>query len=1275
MTPGEKHNLALALFRNGHSAEALTILREVLGQQESSELWNDWAGIQHTLGHVEEAEAGFRMALQLDPDKLQAALNLGALLAAQKRFREAKIHLTRCLNSANALERANAQQLISQIGASLTAWDDAALLEAYLRKFASSDPNESSYFETHLHRYVQTLLDLSMGQPALRLLELGAAFHHLTPALKHCKNYGEVRCTDIWEGAAQETRTLVSRTDDEQHAFTVDNFDLLKHPWPYKDEAFDAVLCCEILEHLHTDPMGLFAEMNRVLKIGGTLLLTTPNLASAHAVEETMRGGSPYGYGKFELGGKPTDRHNREYTAGEVERLAIAAGFGHAHIRTYDFYWPGKLATLRSLAVDGHPMARRGDATFLLARKQSPVKQRYPEEFYANVGVQSSRRESQSVEAISGAQNLQQKVPPQNILLVHELLPHYDCSGADLRLYELLRELTLQNHRVTLLARDNRNEGKYRPIFEALGVKVYAGDPQRLRHVGSSDPGSWELAEVLRTGHFDLAILSHWFWCGISVAEHYLEDIRKLSPSTRILLLSEDRHGERERRSAKLTGFLSDLERGNNFEQRETEIYSRADLVLYVTETDQRHFLKLLPNLDTEHLPTIAEAGDAGPGHDARQGVLFLGNFENLANRDALEWMLENVWPLVCKEEPTLRLYVAGHAAPEGLETRFAGVTCVGKVDAMGPLFAQKRVFAAPIRYGTGIITKNMHALAHGLPVVTTSVGAEGMLLQDEAHALIADDPRLFASAILRLHRDPALWQRLSTGGRDYIRQKFSIENLRTQIGQIILRSRKITPKKHDPEFQWSYRRVESAFPEVLTQEPPTYRPMLRTLGYWRLGRRLLDADRAAEALEQFRHIFTFVRGRLPFSVFHKTLLDDMARTYSELGHPEMAALCEKEKRHCLWAWKTKLPDEPRHLQGKTSRLDAPPEISVVLPTCNRREILRVCLASLAFQSLPSHRWEAIVVDDGSSDATQDFCENVLLPFPLHYFRQENQGPGAARRNGVEHARGEFLLLCNDDTIASSNLLAEHLSVQRQHPGGKRAVLGEFRYSESVGTRALSLFVNTSVFFFPQSTLKKDSLYDQAYFVTCNLSVRREEVLKAGNFDPRFRVAEDTELGTRLVQNGLRVIYHPEAIAWHEHAQFTTNDLLRRARAYGTADWLLFATHPHLLGDGSSPFGKLTAADELRMRHQLVQYKRAVESGVAALESLDDLDFRLLFKDKENGSARAEELMRQVGRIVPMIYWHFLFERFLDAWQTSREAAPGASTAIGHLQTQSTGAR
>lgn len=865
-----------------------------------------------------------------------------------------------------------------------------------------------------------------------------------------------------------------------------------------------------------------------------------------------------------------------------------------------------------------------------------------------------AHREAQSNDSPLSSSATPLESSPRNILLVHELLPHYDCSGADLRLYELVRELRAQNHVVTVLARDNRNEARYRPPLEALGAKVFSGDPERLRHLGNDAACSWQLSEVLKNGRFDIAILSHWFWSGISVPEHYLGEIRKHSPSTKILVLSEDRHGERERRSAQLTGFLSDIERGNNFEQREVEIYRRADMVLYVTETDQKRFLELIPDLQTEHLPTIAEAGECGPSFANREGILFLGNFENLANRDALDWLLKNVWTKVRQQEPSLNLYIAGFAAPEGLEARHPGVICLGKVDELGPLFARHRVFAAPIRYGTGIITKNMHALAHGLPVVTTSVGAEGMQLLHNTHSLIADTPEDFVSAILRLNRDESLWQKTSIDGRNYIRSKFSLDNLQSQIRKIITRTDTLRARSFDPHSCWSYREVETVFPEVLHQKPVHYRNMLRTLGYWRLGRRHLDARQPSEALTQFRHVFTFIRGRLPASVFHYALLDDMARCYRALHDEKAASRCEIEKQNCIWSWETKASPSINGNRHKKKSKNRSPEISVVLPTYNRSGILRVCLAALAFQSLPVHRWEVVVVDDGSTDSTESFVRNSLFPFRLKYLRQTNRGTGAARRSGVEAACSEFLLLCNDDTIASSNLLVEHLHIHRKFPRKKRAVLGEFRPSEDVAQRALSLFVNTSPFLFPQRILKEGQLYDQAYFVTCNLSVRRDAILDVGNFDSAFRVAEDTELGTRLAERGFRVYYHPAALAWHEHSQFTIQDLTRRARIYGETNWLLFQKHPKLLGSGAGPFGKLTPEDEFRMQSQLDQYRSAVTSGVTALEALDQIDFRLFFLEQNNGHKQAEEVMQHLGQLVPMIYWHFLFERFLEKWREAR---------------------
>ena len=1239
----EFHRLGVFHFENGDFSQALEQFRNALAQMESAELWSDWASAQFASGNADEAEIGFLLALELDSGCADALINLSIVLLRANRPLHAAPYLERALASASAAQKPAIEKLLAQakatkLGVSLQDWEN------YLRGFLRDDENERSYFQTHVQRYLQTLALLPEGSPSSQILELGAAFHHVTPALLSLKHYGTVRCNDIWSGAAQQIRHAAADTG-ESFDFTVDNFDVQSAPWPYADASFDAVLCCEMLEHLHTDPMGLIAEINRVLKPGGHLVLTTPNVVCTHALEFAMRGESPYVYGKFERGGAPTDRHNREYTANEVEHLAQYGGFAVVSLKTNDSWWPRNRPVLRLLASQGHRVSRRGDNTFLLAKKEGPVAMRYPEEFYQTYGTQSDRRTVQGEPAT--AANVQPIDPgPQKILIIHDLLPHFDRSGSDLRLLDVLRELRAQGHALTFIARDGANSERYVKPLEELGISVRYHDPDHLRHLGHDNPTNWSFEEILTQENFDLAILCHWFWSGISVPEHYLEEIRCASPSTRILILTDDRHGERERRCASASGLFSDQERGNDFESRELEAYHRADLLLYITEADHQHFRKLIPDLAAEHLPILASFPESVPPIENREGVLFLGNFENPANRDALAWLLKEIWPRVHKKRSDLKLYIAGHGAPEDVTDKRVGIVLLGHVPDLESAFAARLVFAAPIRFGTGINTKNLQSLAHGLPVVTTYVGAEGMQLRHNVDALIADDAAAFADSILRLVDDSSLWSRLASGGRDLIRKNFSLDALRPQLKTIVARAVAITPKPALAE-SFSYRAVEKLIPAVLSVRPVRYRLVLRTLGYWQLGSQLLQEGQPAAALEQFRHIFTALRGAIPATCFHRRLLSDMHAAYSALGDSASAQRCKLELGKLVSLEPLAVRSALASLASGKNKSTAP-KLSVVLPTYNRKEVLRVALAALAFQTLPESLWEAIVVDDGSTDDTESFCVALQLPYAMRLVRQANAGAGAARRAGVEAARGEFLLLCNDDTVASSTLLSEHLRVHHEHPREKCAVLGQFHPSELCAERALSLWVHTSPFFFPQGSLKDGQICGASYFVTCNLSIRREAILVVGNFDPAFRVAEDTELGARLEKAGYHVRYHSAAHAMHEHAQFTSGDLLRRARQYGSADWLLFQKHPQLLAAGESPFGKLSPDDFQRMEARLTQDAAAVAGATSALEALDRVNLLPFFENAENKSSPAEELLQKLSQIVPLIYWHALLTSFLN---------------------------
>lgn len=150
------------------------------------------------------------------------------------------------------------------------------------------------------------------------------------------------------------------------------NFDCQK-TWPFPDGAFDLVLMCEVIEHLPSDPMGAIAEANRVLRHGGRLLLTTPNICSARGLSAMMQNFAPYLYAKFNRHG--TDRHVVEYSPLWIMTMLSAGGF-HVKLWTENVWGdpPG-------LPPGARP-EDRGDCMMAMATKATDVVDRYPAMIY-----------------------------------------------------------------------------------------------------------------------------------------------------------------------------------------------------------------------------------------------------------------------------------------------------------------------------------------------------------------------------------------------------------------------------------------------------------------------------------------------------------------------------------------------------------------------------------------------------------------------------------------------------------------------------------------------------------------------------------------------------------------------------------------------------------------------------------------------------------------------------------------------------------------------------
>jgi glycosyltransferase involved in cell wall biosynthesis len=265
------------------------------------------------------------------------------------------------------------------------------------------------------------------------------------------------------------------------------------------------------------------------------------------------------------------------------------------------------------------------------------------------------------------------------------------------------------------------------------------------------------------------------------------------------------------------------------------------------------------------------------------------------------------------------------------------------------------------------------------------------------------------------------------------------------------------------------------------------------------------------------------------------------------------------------------------------------PSLTVVIPTFNRKEVLRRTLAGYAKQSSPELIKEVIVVDDGSTDGTDEVIKEVqeCAPFRLRYIRQPNRGPAAARNRGIEQVGSGIVLLSDDDMVPHPNLIASHAIWHRRHTETSVAVLGFATWAPELDPTPFMRWYGEDGPLFAYGRFKKQSEIAFWYFYSCNISLKTEFLQTCGKFDETFKTAayEDVELGFRLSRAGLRLLFNPEAITYH-YQRFTFEDACRKAMMSVTARERFLQTEAgkQFVSQGRDPSLRLRMARDLAGR-------------------------------------------------------------------------------------------
>jgi GT2 family glycosyltransferase len=234
-----------------------------------------------------------------------------------------------------------------------------------------------------------------------------------------------------------------------------------------------------------------------------------------------------------------------------------------------------------------------------------------------------------------------------------------------------------------------------------------------------------------------------------------------------------------------------------------------------------------------------------------------------------------------------------------------------------------------------------------------------------------------------------------------------------------------------------------------------------------------------------------------------------------------------------------------------------PPALSVVIPTCNRRESLLRVLTALAEQrDMTPKTVEVALADDGSIDGTVAAAREWSAHCPLRVkilYGTENRGPAHARNRAIDAASASLLVIIGDDILPSPHFLAGHLRWHREHPEETAALLGLVVWPDTPRpTPFMRWLQHGGRSFYFDFPLHAGSLAPDRFY-TCNVSVKRSLIQHCGGFDETFPFAshEDIEIGLRMAKRGgMRLHFEPGIVATHDHV-LTLESMLRRVYLNG----------------------------------------------------------------------------------------------------------------------------
>lgn len=360
----------------------------------------------------------------------------------------------------------------------------------------------------------------------------------------------------------------------------------------------------------------------------------------------------------------------------------------------------------------------------------------------------------------------------KNILVIDYHVPTHDRDSASHRLWLILQSLSEKGHKITFLESEPKYDANSFEFLQQAGIEVLYGRHALLYRSYLEKNGKF----------FDLVILSR-----LRVALKFIRNVKRYCPNAAIIYDTVDLLFIRQPRFALITHDDKLMLYTERMRKAELSLLFKVNGILVENGIDKKILLEHCGDLPVYIVPDIYHLVPSKNHFKNRRDLLFVGGFNHHPNTECIIWFLEYIFPLICRRLPEIRVFIIGDNPPAELRSFVSdNIIIIGFSRRLQYYLDSCRVLIAPFRNGAELNGKIIQSMSAGLPLVTTTIGAEGAFLIDRYNSLIADDPQEFAERVVSLYTNQELWERISENLLKTIEEHFSWNGWQEQLDRIV---------------------------------------------------------------------------------------------------------------------------------------------------------------------------------------------------------------------------------------------------------------------------------------------------------------------------------------------------------------------------------------------------------------------------------------------------------------------------------------------------------